>query len=663
MRAFSRMLGAATFVLAALFAPRASAFCRSTTCSDADCPRDANNCKTTGHPLFWSTSCVGFSIQKDGTANLPMSEARQVIVDSFVTWTDLACRGGAGQADIGFGELGDATCHVAQYNPSGPNANVVMFQDDKWTYTDVNNTLAKTTVSYDTTTGEIWDADIEINAAYNELTVGEDHVVYDLQSILTHEIGHFIGLDHSLDGEATMNADYMIGTIFQRTLAPDDIAGACAAYPPTREARCSLTPKGGFVSACTGEAAPKSGGGCDASGSGGSSDLGAVALLLAGIGVVAARKRRRRAATLGALTLAATVLAVACAKSSPPQTLCDAGSVIFCMCPDGEPGSKTCDADGNGFDTCKLQSTGKMCPNHLPTTSSSGGSSAGGGGSGGTSTSSNGGSGGSGPGGGGSGPTGACPGIPTTVSQANDTTVGGDTSEGADLEHDRCGGQGAPEIAYEVTPMSSGTLVVTASGIGQTNPVLYARTGDCETGVSLGCSDATAGGGTEVLTLEAVASTPIWIFVDGATATSGSYSLNLHLQGGVPGDTCPGIPIALDPGDTITAGGDTSIASPNYKGTGACSSSGTREIVYAVTPSADGLLTVTMDPGFDAQLYARSGSCTSSTTGTQVGCSDNPGSGTAETIAFAATAGTTYSVFADGAPNEFGPYTISFELQ
>ena len=204
-------------------APSAHAWCRSTTCSDADCPRDADNCKTTGHPLFWPTSCIGFSIQKDGTANLPMSEARRVIVDSFVTWSDLACRGG-GQADIGFGELHDATCHVAQYNPSGPNANVVMFQDDKWTYTDVSDTLAKTTVSYDTSTGEIWDADIELNYAYNELTVGDDHVVYDLQSILTHEIGHFIGLDHSLDDEATMNADYMIGTISsarsRRTTSP-----------------------------------------------------------------------------------------------------------------------------------------------------------------------------------------------------------------------------------------------------------------------------------------------------------------------------------------------------------------------------------------------------------------------------------------------------------
>jgi hypothetical protein len=662
MRAFTRILGAASFAAVALAAPGAGAFCRSTTCADADCPRDAHNCKTTGHPLFWPTSCVGFSIQKDETANLPPSDVRKVIVDSFVSWSSLVCKAG-GQADIGFGELDDADCHVAQFNASGPNANVVMFQDDKWSYTDVSDTLAKTTVSYDTSTGEIWDADIELNSAYNQLTVGDDHVVYDLQSLLTHEIGHLIGLDHSLDDAATMNADYMVGSIFQRTLAPDDIAGACAAYAPSRTARCSLTPRGGFVSACTGDAAPPMPGGCEASRSGdGRGGAGGVAFLLAAIAIGALRKRRRPAAMLGALgvALGAAAIASACGKAAT-ETLCDAGSVIFCMCPDGEAGSKTCSADGQSFDDCKLQSTGELCPNHLPTTSSSGGSSAGGGGA--SSTSNSGGSGGSASGGGGTALIGACPGIPTTVSQANDTTVGGDTSQAADREQDRCGGQGAPEIAYEVTPMSSGTLVVTASGIGQTDPVLYARTGDCESGVSLGCSDATPGGGTEVLTLEAVANTPLWIFVDGAAASSGSFSLNLHLTGGVPGDTCPGVSVAIDPGDVITAGGDTSIASPNYKGTGACSTSGTREIVYAVTPSADGMLTVTLDPAFDAQLYARSGSCTSSTTGTQLGCSDNPGSGTEETIAFAVTGGTTYSVFADGAPNESGPYTISFQLQ
>jgi hypothetical protein len=238
----------------------AGAFCRSTTCLDDSCPRDENGCKTTGFPLQWASLCVGFSVQQDGTANLPLASVRTVIQAGFFAWSGLMC--GKEEASIAFSELADVSCHTAQYNPNGPNANIILFQDNKWIYTGINDTLAKTTVSFDSATGEILDADIELNSAYNDFTIGDDHVVYDLQSILTHEIGHFIGLDHSLDPDATMNANYDMGTTTLRTLAPDDVAAACAAYPPSRPGRCGDTPHGGFASECASvaTAAPASSG-------------------------------------------------------------------------------------------------------------------------------------------------------------------------------------------------------------------------------------------------------------------------------------------------------------------------------------------------------------------------------------------------------------------
>ncbi len=55
----------------ALIAPSASAFCRATTCNPADpsenCQRDDERCLITGEPLFWSSSCVSFSVQADGS--------------------------------------------------------------------------------------------------------------------------------------------------------------------------------------------------------------------------------------------------------------------------------------------------------------------------------------------------------------------------------------------------------------------------------------------------------------------------------------------------------------------------------------------------------------------------------------------------------------------
>lgn len=232
-----------------LSAVDADAYCRSTTCT-TNCARDVDGCKTKGHKLYWKSQCISFSVQEDGSEHIDKQLVRDIITKSFVEWSDRSCEDGSGVATMAFSALDDADCHAAEYNEDGPNANIILFQDTKWQYSSVDNTLAKTTVTYDNDTGEILDADIEINHAYNEYTTDDEVVVYDLQSILTHEIGHFIGLDHTPDFAATMNAGYQEGTIELRTLESDDIDGLCAAYPPGRDAKCNTTPKGGFTTEC-----------------------------------------------------------------------------------------------------------------------------------------------------------------------------------------------------------------------------------------------------------------------------------------------------------------------------------------------------------------------------------------------------------------------------
>jgi hypothetical protein len=244
----ARIFGAALAAAAMLASADAAAFCRSTTCS-GDCPRDENECKTTGAKLYWPGMCVGYSLQKDGTANISMVQVRKVITSSFVAWSDLECAEG-GLATVAFTELDDVACHRTEYAEDHANANIVLFQDNNWTYQGIDNTLAKTTVTFDNDTGEIFDADIEVNHAYNEFTVSDTNVVYDLQSVMTHEVGHFIGLDHTPDFEGTMYAGYDEGTTELRTLEPDDIDAACAVYPPDRTATCDPTPRGGFAYDC-----------------------------------------------------------------------------------------------------------------------------------------------------------------------------------------------------------------------------------------------------------------------------------------------------------------------------------------------------------------------------------------------------------------------------
>ncbi len=155
--------------------------------------------------------------------------------------------------------------------------NVIVFRRDTWCEnSDATegpcypaNALAVTTVFKSTTTGEIVDADIELNAvsiSWADLVanpaLAENPDTADLQNTLTHEFGHVIGLAHPCyspnDGptvlddntgnpepdcsspnlplsvtEATMYPVVPMSDTQRRTLSPDDQAGICDIYPYT----------------------------------------------------------------------------------------------------------------------------------------------------------------------------------------------------------------------------------------------------------------------------------------------------------------------------------------------------------------------------------------------------------------------------------------------
>ena len=178
---------------------------------------------------------------------------------AFFAWTEVECSPGK-RSSLAFKQTADASCRKSEYRKDGANVNVIFFRDNEWLHKDVDNTLAKTTVTFNANTGEILDADMEVNTAHNEVTVSDAKPAYDLQSIMTHEVGHFLGLAHSPFPEATMFASYEPGMTEQRTLSNDDVAAVCAAYPPDRAATCDTTPRGGLDLACA--AAPADEDGC-----------------------------------------------------------------------------------------------------------------------------------------------------------------------------------------------------------------------------------------------------------------------------------------------------------------------------------------------------------------------------------------------------------------
>ena len=254
-----------------LSAPDARAFCREISqLTPAGYDPAVSGCYPgdggVAFPVYWANACVTYSLQQDASAQITLGEARTVAATAFSKWTAASC--GSGSPSIAASEIEPmgqegVTCDEVQYNKYGPNQNVIVFRDDGWPDSgDSVNTLGLTTVTYDTTDGEIYDADIEINSHDFTLSAFPPAPAngYDLLSILTHEAGHFFGLAHSADQSAIMYAFYHANDM---TLTADDVSGICSIYPPdgTRttangalaSTTCCDVPRHGFDSVCAPE--------------------------------------------------------------------------------------------------------------------------------------------------------------------------------------------------------------------------------------------------------------------------------------------------------------------------------------------------------------------------------------------------------------------------
>jgi hypothetical protein len=81
--------------------------------------------------------------------------------------------------------------------------------------------------------GQIVEADMAFSPSYaftTSPTVAPNQT--DLQSIATHEAGHFLGMDHASNTSSTMFWNSVPGYSYQRNLTSDDIAGISTLYPP-----------------------------------------------------------------------------------------------------------------------------------------------------------------------------------------------------------------------------------------------------------------------------------------------------------------------------------------------------------------------------------------------------------------------------------------------
>lgn len=180
-------------------------------------------------------------------------ETRGIVQAAFQQWTSVDCGNGA-PPNFAVDIFPDVNCTdvtgASGYKSTGPNYNVWVFHDADWPYgTEGEDAVAVTTVKFNPTTGEIYDADVELNSELDAFTTGL-YVDWDLATVVQHESGHFLGLAHTTVADAVMwpvISEYET----RRTLSSDDIQGICAIYPPGKpNPQCDPEPRHGFSTEC-----------------------------------------------------------------------------------------------------------------------------------------------------------------------------------------------------------------------------------------------------------------------------------------------------------------------------------------------------------------------------------------------------------------------------